>query len=107
YTRYNSRFAVVPMGYSDGFSRDLSNAGEVLIHGQPARIAGVVNMNCMMVDVSMIPEVAPGDKVVLIGKYGERDITVAYSGEWTNQLNYELLTRLPLDIPRKIRKQKS
>lgn len=107
YAQYSSRFAVVPMGYSNGFSRDLSNAGEVLIHGRPARVAGTVNMNCMLVDVSTIPEVVPGDKVVLIGKDGDREITVASFGEWSNQLNYELLTRLPLNIPRKVRKLQS
>ncbi|HPF89757.1 MAG TPA: alanine racemase [Flavobacteriales bacterium] len=94
------RIAVVPVGYAHGFDRGLSNMGRVLIRGEQARVTGIVNMNAISVDVSTIPGVEKGDEVVLIGAQGSQAITVASFGEMSEQLNYELLTRLPRNIPR-------
>ena len=41
-----------------------------------------------------------GDTVTLIGYDGDLEVSVASFSEATNQLNYELLTRLPMHIPR-------
>jgi alanine racemase len=54
------------------------------------------------VDITDIEGVQKGDEVVIIGKQGENEITIASFGESTQQVNYELLTRLPQDIPRRI-----
>lgn len=94
------KFAIIPIGYSSGFARSLSNQGRVLIGGKQAKVAGVVNMNALTVDVTDLPKVSIGDEVVLIGTQGEQTITVASFGDYSNQLNYELLARLPQDIPR-------
>ncbi|MEO5910565.1 MAG: alanine racemase [Pelobium sp.] len=96
------KIAVIPVGYAYGYSRSLSNSGKVLIHGQEAPICGIVNMNALCADVSHIENVNSGDEVVLIGNQGENFISVASFGEMSDQLNYELLTRLPLNIPRRI-----
>ncbi|GAA4445178.1 alanine racemase [Pontibacter saemangeumensis] len=92
--------AMVPVGYAWGYSRTLSNQGQVLLHGQKANVVGIVNMNGMMVDVTDIPAAQKGDEVVLLGKQGDHSISVASFAELSEQLNYELLTRLPLNIPR-------
>ncbi|MCX2739219.1 alanine racemase [Pontibacter anaerobius] len=94
--------AVVPVGYAWGYSRSLSNQGQVLIKGTRAGVVGTVNMNVMMVDVTNILDVQKNDEVVLLGMQGDESITVASFGELSTQLNYELLTRLPLNIPRYI-----
>lgn len=96
----NLRLAIIPIGYSHGYSRNLSNVGSVLIHGRSAPVVGTVNMNSLTVDITHIPEVKKGDEVILIGKQKERAITVNSFSEQSQQLNYELLTRLPYSIPR-------
>ena len=98
----NMKIATIPVGYSHGFSRSLSNQGRVLIHGKRVGVIGTVNMNMTIVNISRIPETKKGDEVVLIGKQGEISISVASFGEMSDQLNYELLTRLPVLIPRVI-----
>jgi len=100
--RSKMKVAVIPVGYSNGFARDLSNQGRMLINGARVGVVGIVNMNMIMVDISDIPETKVGDEVVLIGEQDGKEISVASFGELSNQLNYELLTRLPHDIPRKI-----
>ncbi|MHC2992429.1 alanine racemase [Pontibacter sp. HJ8] len=94
--------AAIPVGYAWGYSRALSNQGQVLIREHRASVVGIVNMNVLMVDVTAIPDVVLKDEVVLLGKQGSEHITVASFGELSTQLNYELLTRLPMNIPRKI-----
>jgi alanine racemase len=69
------RIAVLPMGYSDGYDRSLSNKGEVLIHGRRCPVLGIVCMNMMMVDVSAVPLVAVSDVATIIGRDGMHAIT--------------------------------
>ncbi len=96
------KIAVIPVGYSYGYSRALSNVGKVLINGELSPICGIVNMNAICVDITHIENVKKGDEVVLIGNQKDKTITVASFGEMVNLMNYELLTRLPQDIPRTI-----
>ena len=96
------KIATIPVGYAHGFSRSLSNQGKAIIRGHRVDVIGLVNMNMMIVDITNIPEVEKGDEVVLIGQQNGITITANSFGEMSNQLNYELLTRLPEDIPRKI-----
>ncbi len=95
-----SRMAAIPVGYYHGFNRNLSNIGHVLIRGTRAPVAGVVNMNMMLVDVTDIRDVQVGDEVVMIGKQGQSEITVGAFSDLTNLLNYEALVRLSPDIER-------
>ncbi len=98
----DTQIAIVPIGYSHGFSRSLSNQGRVLINGYRVPVIGIVNMNNMAVDISDIPTVDKGDEVTLIGKSEEVEISVSSFGELSDQLNYELLTRLPSRIKRNL-----
>ncbi len=63
-------------------------------------MVGSINMNMFIVDISHIPSARTGDEVVLIGKQGDLNITVASFAELTKMVNYELLARLPFQIPR-------
>lgn len=94
--------AIVPTGYSHGYSRSLSNSGRVLIHGQRVAVIGMINMNMLIADVSALAEVDVGEEVTLIGKQGEASISVSSFSELSDQLNYELLTRLPAGINRRL-----
>ncbi len=63
--------AVVPAGYADGLDTRLSGRGAVLIRGRRAPIVGAVSMDMITVDVTDVPDVTPGDEVVLLGRQGE------------------------------------
>ena len=94
------QIAIVPVGYSNGYSRMLSNNGHVLIHGQRADVIGAVNMNMILVNATGIEGVSTGDEVVLLGKQGDNEISVASFADMNNSMNYELLTRLPERLER-------
>jgi alanine racemase len=59
--------ASVPVGYADGYSRALTNRGDVLVRGQRAPVTGTVCMDWIMLDVTGVPDVTIGDEVILIG----------------------------------------
>ncbi len=94
--------AVMPLGYSNGYPRALSNRGHVLIQGKKAPIVGLINMNLFMVDVSHINEAKLGDEVVLIGRQNNNVIHVSSFTNSTQLLNNEMLSRLPAAIPRTV-----
>ncbi|MEA2096553.1 MAG: alanine racemase [Candidatus Cloacimonadota bacterium] len=99
-TTRTTKIAIIPIGYFHGFRRSLSNNGFVLIDGKKAPVIGMINMNMFIVDITMIPNVTKGDEVVLIGRQRKNRISVASFSELTNFVNYELLSRLPAEIPR-------
>jgi alanine racemase len=94
--------ALIPVGYSFGYSRSLSNKGRVLIGGQRRSVIGVVNMNMIIVDISHVNDVKVGDEVVLIGKQGDLEIKVSAFSEISDELNYEILAHLSESIVRKV-----
>jgi alanine racemase len=98
----NMKIATIPLGYSHGYSRSLSNQGRVLIDGQRWEVVGTINMNMLTLDVSELKHIKKGDEVVLIGNQGDLCITVSSFGELNNLLNYEFLSRISKSIPRKI-----
>lgn len=94
--------ALIPVGYSQGYHRSLSNIGRVLIKGVRCGIVGLVNMNMIIVNITEIPNVRIGDEVVMIGHQGELEIKVSAFSNISNMLNYEILTQIPINIQRKI-----
>jgi alanine racemase len=94
------QIAIVPTGYSHGYSRSLSNQGRVLIKGERVAVIGMVNMNMLIADITGLEHVEIGDEVVFIGKQDDKEISVSSFIEFSDQMNYELLARLPQNIPR-------
>jgi alanine racemase len=95
-----TRIGVVPLGYADGIPRLLSNRGAFLVAGRRCPIVGRVCMNMTMIDLGAAPDAKPGDEVTLIGRQGECEVTADEWGEWAETINYEIVTRLPAELPR-------
>jgi len=96
----DSKIAVLPTGYYDGYDRKLSNQAYVLINGKRAPLRGRVCMNMIMVDVTDIPESALEDEVVLLGSQGDETISAEQLGGWIGTINYEVTTRINERITR-------
>lgn len=96
----DSKLAVLPIGYSDGYDRALSNQGYVLIHGKRAAVIGRIAMNLTTVDITDIPEVKVEDEVVLIGQQGDQIIRVEHIASLAATINYEIVARIASHIPR-------
>lgn len=92
--------ATIPVGYADGFIRAYSNGGKVLIKGEYAPIVGRICMDQFMVDVTDIKDVQVNDEVVLIGKQGNKEITVDFIASILDTINYEVFCTLSKRVPR-------
>lgn len=94
-----TKIATIPVGYADGYPRFLSNKGEVLIHGQRAKIIGRVCMDQIMCDVTGI-DVKIGDTVTLIGTDGNENITADDIADIGNTIGYEIICNISKRVPR-------
>ncbi len=95
-----TRLAVLPVGYYEGYVRQLSNLAYVLINGRRAPVRGRVCMNMTMVDVTDIPGVETGVEAVLLGRQGDEVISAELLASWSGTINYEVTTRISEVVPR-------
>jgi alanine racemase len=99
-TQKETRAALIPQGYADGFSRSLSNQGMVLIGGRRCPVIGRVSMNMFVVDATNVPEVKEGDAAVLIGEQGDKSISAQEVADRSDTIHYEVTTRISSLLPR-------
>lgn len=94
-TGRQTRIAVLPVGYEDGYLRCLSNKAQVLIHSRRAPVIGRISMNLTLADITDIEgEVKQGDEAVLLGRQGTEIITADELASWMNTISYEVLCLL-------------
>ena len=93
-TKTDSKIAVVPVGYADGYNRLFSNNGEMLVRGRRAPVVGRVCMDVTMLDVTGIGGVCEGDEVVILGGRGDDKITAADLASRIDTIPYEILISL-------------
>ena len=92
--------ATIPVGYADGYRRNLSGKFYVLIHGKKAPILGRICMDQMMVDVTDIPNVKCNDRVVLVGRFDDEQITMETISAAADSFNYEFVCGISRRVPR-------
>jgi alanine racemase len=102
-TPKDSLIATIPIGYQDGYLRQLSNMGRVLINGKFANVVGRVSMDWTLIDVSEIENVKIGDEVVLIGEQNGLIIETEELAEKTNTISYEVTCGINRRVPRIIK----
>ena len=97
-SRHPMRVATLCCGYADGYPRLLSGKGVVSIRGKAAPVLGRVCMDQMMVDVTDIPEVEPGDEVIVLG--GGAADRFSDAADKIDTIPYELLCGIARRVPR-------
>ena len=92
--------ATVPAGYADGYRRQLSSQGRMLVHGCRAPVVGRVCMDLTMLDVGAIPGVRVEDEVVIFGRQGGEFISVDDFARQLGTINYEIVCGVTARVPR-------
>ena len=85
------RVATVTCGYADGYHRAAGERGCVLIHGEKRKILGRVCMDQMIVDITGMNHVLPGDNVTLMGCEGNESVSAEDLADWAGTISYEIL----------------
>jgi len=100
-TSQPTKVAVVPVGYYDGIPRSATNKAWMLVQGTKVPLRGKVMMNMCVLDVTDL-NVKIGDKVVVIGTQGKSVVTAEDWAEWSETINYEIVTKINPLLPRKL-----
>lgn len=95
------RLALIACGYADGLDRKLGNCFSLLVRGQRAPLVGRVSMDQAVLDVTEIPNVAPGDEVVLIGPQGGQSISAYDHADAAGTIPWEVFTRIAARVERR------
>lgn len=98
-TERESRLAIIPLGYADGYARANSGHASVLLRGRRVPVVGRVCMDQFVVDATDTGAEV-GDEVVLLGTQGSDEITVNELAAWGNTVHHEVLARLGARLPR-------
>ncbi len=97
---HDSRIAIVPVGYHEGYDRRLSNVAHVLVDGVRCPVRGRVCMNMIMVDVTDVPGARPGMVATLLGSDGDERISAEQLAGWMGTIHYEAVSRIHPSVPR-------
>lgn len=100
-TKAPAHVAVLPVGYADGFNRQLSNRGRVIVRDHYAPILGSISMDLTLVDVTGIPGVAVGDEVILLGTCDGLSVDALEHARLANSSPYEILCNISKRVPRR------
>lgn len=98
-TDKKTRILTLPIGYGDGYPRNLSNLAPILVNGRRFKISGRVCMDQVMVDVGDF-KVDVGDEVVLIGRQNKSKITTEEIADLAVTIPYEIVCGLGSRVPR-------
>ena len=96
----DSVIATVPIGYADGVDRNLSNKIFGLYKGVEVKQVGNITMDQIMFDISDLDNPQVGDVITLIGKDGEKELSISGWANILNTITYELVCRLKIRLPR-------
>ena len=91
-----ARLATVAIGYGDGLPRRCSDGLKVWLKDGFAPVVGRICMDICMVDVTGIPDAAPGDEVEIYGPHVPVEEAAALAGT----IQYELLCALSSRVER-------
>jgi alanine racemase len=93
------RIVTLPVGYGDGYFRNLSNKAQVFIRGKKYPQVGRICMDEMMVNIET-DSAFNGDEVILIGESGGEAISAQDLADWAGTIPYEVLTNINTRVPR-------
>lgn len=100
YTDKLTKIATVPIGYADGYSRQLSNKARMIVNGEYADVIGNVCMDQLMLDVTHIKDVKMGDEVTVMGVCGDKSVSAEELGSMMGTINYEVVCGIGKRVPR-------
>jgi len=100
-TKASTHVAVLPVGYADGYNRQLSNRGRVMVREHYAPIVGSISMDLTLVDVTGIPGISVGDEVILLGSSDGLSVDAVEHARLANSSPYEILCNISKRVPRR------
>lgn len=102
-----SSIGTIPIGYNDGYRRELSNLGRAIVNGVLVPVVGRVSMDWVTLDLTTVPDAEVGDEVTLIGSEGGHSILAEDVAEQVGTISYEITCGISTRVPRRFAKDGS
>lgn len=96
----DTTLAIVPVGYADGYPRNMSGQAQMLVRGHRCSVVGNITMDTSMLDVTDIPGVRVGEEVTLLGSHGSGHIGIHQMAGWAGTIAYEVTCGVSKRVPR-------
>jgi alanine racemase len=98
-----SILAAVPVGTADGLPSVLGGRAEACVRGRRAPVLGGVGADSILLDVTEVPQVREGDRVVLLGRQGKEEVPALELSALSGRTVRELLEGISPRVPRQYR----
>jgi alanine racemase len=99
---------IVPIGYADGYSRDLSNRSVMTIHGRHVPVIGRVSMDQTIVDLTDVftagKKIEVGEEIIVYDNHRESPNSVESIADMLNTIPYVITTSLGSRVKREVLK---
>lgn len=95
-----TKLALIPCGYADGFNRRLSGQWSVIVRGKPAPVCGRICMDQTLIDISDIPDAEIGDVVTVYSDETFGGASLDHAADLIGTISYELLCCIGTRVPR-------
>jgi alanine racemase len=95
-----SRLGIVPVGYGDGYPRNMSGGAHTLVRGHRVPVIGNITMDLSMIDVTDLPDAREGERVTLLGRQGREIIDIHELASWAGVIPYEIVCGISKRVPR-------
>ncbi|MCC7173773.1 MAG: alanine racemase [Bryobacterales bacterium] len=92
--------AILAAGYADGVPHRMGNRGKVIAGGQLVPVIGAVSMDLTTIDITDVPDLAPGDAVTLLGQEGNVELNAQQVARWAGTISYTVLCAISPRVPR-------
>ena len=99
----DSRIATVPVGYEEGYRRELGNRAEAILRGRRVPVVGRVSMDLTTLDVTDVPEACPGDVVTLLGEDAGETVDAWELARHAGTIAWDILCGIDGKLPRLLR----
>lgn len=92
--------ATLPIGYADGYPRNMANRSKVMIDGNLYPLVGITCMDQCMVDVTGSEDLKRGDAVTIYSDEPDSGISIADIAAWGETNKNEIVSRLSKRVPK-------
>lgn len=97
---HNMKIATIPIGYADGYMRNLSNKARVIIGGEYAGVVGKICMDQCMIDVTDVNNISVGDTAAVMGRSDGKEVSCEFLADICGTINYEIVCAVSRRVPR-------
>lgn len=90
----DTRVGTLPIGYADGYPRNMRGKGYATVDGVKCPIIGVICMDQCMIDLGPAPQAREGDQAIIYGDGRENTMSIQEAANLADTNKNEIISRI-------------